>query len=95
MEHMQRESVETSDAIKALEIGIQSPECIGHDACVCAYGWFACVDSPSCAVYVPEIGFVECSGLWDAVMEYLERLSEKYFEYDQEVPDYDWWNLGG
>ena len=72
---------------------ISTQTCLGHDACVCAYGWGACVTNPGCTVFVPDIGFVECSGLIDAILDYLDAMARKYLDVNQAFPDGDdWWD---
>jgi hypothetical protein len=75
---------------------IASDRCLGHDACQCAFGWTACVNScPENVIYVPDIGFVNCSALVDAIIEYLAKMSDKYVRFpEMEYSDYDWWDWG-
>lgn len=66
---------------------IYTPQCLGHDICVCKFGNLAC------AVTIPEGDCSDCNTLLDAIWSYLSEIFRRMFEYDDpdEQPGTQWW----
>lgn len=65
---------------------IYTPECYGHDMCVCKWGAAACV------VTIPA-DCSDCNTLLEAIWSFLSELFRLLFEYDdsEEQPGTQWW----
>ena len=67
---------------------IYTPQCLGHDTCVCKYGYTACVfdtNYPNCD---------DCDTLVNAIWSYLTEIFRRLFECDDPEPDPEyeiWW----
>ncbi len=66
---------------------IYTPECYGHDMCVCKWG------DAACAVTIPSGDCSDCNTLIDAIGSYLAAIFKRMFEYDDpdEQPGTQWW----
>lgn len=67
---------------------IYTPQCLGHDTCVCKYGYAACIydtNYPNCD---------DCDTLINAIWSYLSEIFRRMFECDDPEPDpeyEEWW----
>ena len=67
---------------------IYTPQCLGHDICVCKWS------DAACAVDVPASNCDDCNSLVSAIWSYLSEIFRRIFEYDDpddEQPGTQWW----